>query len=683
LGAAIDGAGVAKTTNKKGGAMSRISELRSLILKAKQAYYYGGEAIMSDAAYDALEEELRALDPNDEVLAMVGVPVPPDAILTKAQHSIPMGSQSKVNSHAEFASWYEKSADGGKILAGLKADGASAAAYYEDGRLTQAISRGDGFVGEDITANAIRFQGLPAYVGDENGPFSGAVRFEVVLTLENWAKADPSMAKNPRNLGNGIMGRKNGHQSELLTVYVFDISELRNAEPVDFPSEAAKSARAAELGFTLIPQQLCSSHDEASAYFDRIAAERDALPFWIDGVVMKIDDIPHQLGLGSTSNRPKGQVAWKFENVGEETILRSYSITGGHTGSLIPNAQLEPVEIGGTTVSNVLLNNWEEIERLDVAVGDTVFVIKANDIIPKVIDVRQRPADRQLIPEPTACPFCGADVARRRNTGGEAGAVTVCLNAECPKKSIGKIKRWIKSLDILGIGDSVLEAMVDQLDLGSAADLYALHARVPALINLIVNSDKGIRLGEKRTRTILDNIDAKRALSLTEFLGSLGIEKLGNRRCELMITGAGGVLNTLAAWRSGLLRQPAVAESAGVPSIGDGIQDAIDDAGELIDGLLANGVTVTDVAESAADLEIVPRKTICITGSLPSGKRKNDYKAPLAEAGYDLVDSVSRELDYLCLADPNSASSKAKKARSYGTALISEGEMQALIDGTA
>ena len=149
-----------------------------------------------------------------------------------------------------------------------------------------------------------------------------------------------------------------------------------------------------------------------------------------------------------------------------------------------------------------------------------------------------------------------------------------------------------------------------------------------------------------------------------------------------MINGAGGALNTLEAWRSGVLRDAAVAESAGVPSIGDGIQDAIEDAASLIDGLLANGVTVADVSEPADDgLEVVPRKTVCITGSLPSGKKKKDYVDPLAEAGYDLVNSVNKTLDYLCLADPNSTSSKAKKARSYGTSLISEEEMQALIDG--
>ena len=159
----------------------RIAALRSQILKAKQAYYYGDNALMTDAAYDALEEELAALSPNDDVLAIVGAPCPPDSLLAKAEHRIHMGSQSKVNSVAEFATWFEKSVPAeGEILAALKADGASAAAYYRDGRLEQAISRGDGVIGEDITANAVKFKGLPAYVScPVHGPFTGAARFEV------------------------------------------------------------------------------------------------------------------------------------------------------------------------------------------------------------------------------------------------------------------------------------------------------------------------------------------------------------------------------------------------------------------------------------------------------------------------------------------------------------------------
>ncbi|NCN98245.1 MAG: DNA ligase (NAD(+)) LigA, partial [Rhodoferax sp.] len=168
---------------------------------------------------------LRLLDPNDPVLGLVGSPVPLDTMLTKARHAMPMGSQSKVNSAEEFRTWCAKN-DVKAIHASLKGDGASAAAYYKDGQLVQAISRGDGTIGEDITANAMRFKGLPAWVGSQDAGFSGSVRFEVILTVEDWTKIDPSRCKNPRNAGTGIMGRKNGKQSDCLTIFAFDLDEV-------------------------------------------------------------------------------------------------------------------------------------------------------------------------------------------------------------------------------------------------------------------------------------------------------------------------------------------------------------------------------------------------------------------------------------------------------------------------
>ena len=211
--------------------MSRINTLRNLILKAKHAYYYSNEPVMTDAEYDALEDELRLIDANDSVLALVGSPVPANTMLTKARHSIPMGSQSKVNSEDEFRTWCTKN-EVKAIHASLKGDGASAAAYYRDGQLVQAISRGDGTIGEDISANALRFKGLPAWVGTQDAGFSGAVRFEVILTVDDWTKIDPARSKNPRNAGNGIMGRKNGHQSDFLTIFAFDLDETRDGRSV-------------------------------------------------------------------------------------------------------------------------------------------------------------------------------------------------------------------------------------------------------------------------------------------------------------------------------------------------------------------------------------------------------------------------------------------------------------------
>jgi DNA ligase (NAD+) len=653
--------------------MSRIVELRNLILKAKQAYYYdSADPLMSDAEYDSLEDELRLLAPDDPVLALVGAAVPADTMLTKARHTIPMGSQSKVNSEEEFRSWCAK--NGMEVLhASLKGDGASAAAYYLEGRLVQAISRGDGTVGEDITANAMRFKGLPAWAGMERGKgFSGAVRFEVILTVDDWTLIDPSRSKNPRNAGTGIMGRKNGYQSDYLTTFAFDLDEIRDGRSVEFRTESDKTARLAELGFNLIPHVCCENADEAVRYFQETVKMRDTLPFWIDGVVMKINNIEKQRELGVTAGRPKGQVAWKFDSVGVETVLEGVVISGGHTGALIPTAQLRPVEIGGTTVSNASLANYDEIVRFDVAIGDSVWVVKANDVIPKILRVTHRPASRIPIAVPTVCPFCGGEVGRRRNSGGEEGVIIECRNVDCPKKSSGKVRRWIASLDILGIGEAVLEAMFERFAFEDAADLYRLRERSAELANLVINTDKEIILGEKRANSILNAIDGTRTLTLSQFMGSLGIDHLGKRRVELMIEAAQGALDTLDDWRSGRLRETALAEKAGVPNIAGQIQDAIEATAQVIDKLLSSGVTVLPPIRDIPVSEGSPIKTVCISGKLPSGRKKSDYEEPLRAAGYSLVDTVTKDLDYLVLADPNSGSSKADKARKLGIEVISE-----------
>ena len=658
-----------------------LETLRNLILKAKHAYYYSGEPIMSDAEFDALEDQLRQIAPDDPVLALVGSPVPADTMLTKARHSIPMGSQSKVNSESEFLAWAQKS-EGSAIHASLKGDGASAAAYYQQGRLVQAISRGDGTVGEDITANAMRFKGLPAWVGAGEDGFTGAVRFEGILTVDDWTAIDPSRSKNPRNAGNGIMGRKNGHQSDCLTAFAFDIDETIHGVSRNFSTEADKALRLSDLGFNVIPQKLCITAEDAADYFRKTSEQRDTLPFWIDGVVLKMNDLALQARMGVTSGRPKGQVAWKFDSSGAETELTGVVISGGHTGSIVPTGQLRPVDIGGTTVSSVSLVNFDEIARLDVAVGDSVWVIKANDIIPKVVRVTHRPDTRQPIVAPHVCPFCGGEVGRRINTGGNEGVILECRNAACPKKSSGKINRWISSLDILGIGDVVLESMLDHLQIEDAADLYTLKNRFNELANMVTHAERELRLGEKRATNILEAIEAKRILTLSQFLGSLGLEHLGKRRVEIMIRAAKGELDTLQDWRSGKLRDSRVAELAGAPNIAIPIQDGIDVMALVIDKLLANGVEILPPQEDlhgSDSADALSLQTICISGKLPSGKKKADYQEPLLAVGYELVDDVSKDLGYLVLADAASTSSKAVKARKLGVRVISEDELVSLL----
>jgi len=300
------------------------------------------------------------------------------------------------------------------------------------------------------------------------------------------------------------------------------------------------------------------------------------------------------------------------------------------------------------------------------------------------VRVTHRPENRQPILAPHSCPFCGGEVGRRINTGGDEGVILECRNAACPKKSSGKINRWISSLDILGIGDVVLESMLDQLAIEDAADLYTLKDRFNELANLVTHAERDLKLGEKRTTSILEAIEAKRVLSLSQFLGSLGLEHLGKRRVEIMIRAAEGELDTLQDWRSGKLRDPHLAEMAGAPNIAAPIQDGIDAMSLVIDKMLANGVEILPPQEDlheSAETDETKRKSVCISGKLPSGKKKADYKVPLLAAGYELVDDVNKELSYLVLADPTSTSSKSEKAKKLGVAVISEDQLILIMTG--
>ena len=373
-----------------------VAQLRSHIIKAKQAYYFSPSPIMSNEDYDAMEEYLARISPlgaDDPVLQMVGCPVPPDNMLDKVEHRIHMGNQDKVNTEQEFREWFEKRASGGPVHVSFKGDGGSAAAYYENGYLKLGLTRGDGVVGQDITASMVKFKGIPAYIDG----FDGSIRFEGILTKADWETVG---GKNPRNQGNGIMNRLDGVQAEFITGFAFDI-----ANGIEFETETEKSQYLEDLGVSVMPWRLCYTADEAVAYYNEIMEARGegnegSLPFFIDGIVIKIDSLSVQdeLGYSPSGKYRKGQVAWKPENQVATTTLLGYEITGGHTGALIPNARLEPVELGGVTISNALLNNWDEIERLDVAVGDIVTVSRRGDVIPKVENVATKIYK---------CPECG------------------------------------------------------------------------------------------------------------------------------------------------------------------------------------------------------------------------------------------------------------------------------------
>ncbi len=654
--------------------MTRIEELRKLIDRADVAYYNGDNPIMEDAQYDRLRDELAELDPKDPRLGRVGSS---ENLSSKFQHKIPMGSQAKALNRAEFDAWVQNVVKATGVAdpefhASYKMDGGSYSFEYEAGRMVRGVSRGDGKEGEDVTSNAVSFRNLPPVVRLATGaPFSGFVRGEVILSVEDWqTHVDTDQVSNPRNSAVGIARRKNGSQSDLLQVFAFrlhaDDGTLLGA------TEQEQESMLRAMGFITAPSMVGNT-EAVWRFFNETAVSRQSLPYWIDGLVVKLNDLHLQQDMGQTDGRPKGQVAIKFAAEGAQSVLRKVRLSVGHTGAIIPTAEFDPVEIGGTTVSNASLCNWENIRELGVALGDGIHVIKAGDIIPRVIEVTKKGRGRKTIPEPKACPVCQGRVGRRDNVTRQESTVVYCLNLACPAKVAGKIERYINALNILGVGDTLLEGLIRDMGVRDAADLYTLRSREEALAELVLSGK--VRLGTKRAAKVLKEIDRCRELTLSQLLGSLGIFGLGQRRVDIIRQNVPGQLETLEDWLDEKkLWQLAV--PAGIPNIAPRLIADIQAIRPLIERLLTNGVRIKaghkDRPAVRADARV-----FCITGSL--SKPKNHFKSLIEAAGDIYTDTFSAKVTHLVAADPNSGSSKLKKAAKQGTVVLSEEQLVELV----
>lgn len=654
-----------------------------LYLKAKQAYY-AGHAIMPDVQFDILEDEIRAVDPNEPALKMVGAPVPINLAESKGRHLIHMGSQEKVTSWDELVRWQKLRANDPDALyhASFKADGGSLALYYRKGKLVDSITRGEGDVGQSIPAQAALFQGVPIQLPE---PLDIGIRCEAVVTLDDWPYADPTLASNPRNVANGILGRLDCIKSRFITVVAFNFDELPDGDPLPdkwrVTSESSKYRRLEDLGFITTPWKGNLTLEKVAEFFEETRKERDdnKLPFWIDGMIVRYERLSVQEELGSSDNRPKGQVAWKFPPEIATSFIREVIWQVGHTGAVTPVAIIDPVRIGGTTVSKASLANVDNIYALGAYINAEVEVVKSGDIIPQITRVIS-PFDasnpeHKLIEILTTCPVCEAKLGKRKNVNGSESVVIFCEGDDCDAQISGRILRFVKSRDILGLGKSIVESLAEASIVTDVPDLFTFNPH--DIQDLIINEAKGVRLGLKRAQGIADEVKAKGTkMSVAEFIGSFGTRSLGVRRATLMIE-ANPALEDLDRWLDGSLKDEAFATAAGVPKAGAQIAEGIDARWEIIQKT-REFVTITKAEPKPQLAE--GGKVICITGSLPSGKKKKDYVQPLADAGHRLVDDLTKEVNILVMADPNGPeSSKTKKAKKMGIELWSEDQLKSLI----
>jgi DNA ligase (NAD+) len=665
----------------------RIAALERLIAKYQKSYY-DGEAEISDGEFDLLWDELVSLAPDSPVLHRVGAGSDGDAVhgvdgFPKAKHLIPMGSQDKAANPEEFLVWAEKmgmqtqkTADApskkpeagrksGKVLTEkkdrltktflvqYKLDGASLELQYEQGRLVKAVTRGDGTIGDEITANARRMGGAPEKL---KVPFSGGVRGEVVMTHEVWREKYAAKA-NCRNAANGIMRRKDGAGCEDLRLIAYDAAAA--GEDGWFADEPQKIAWLARQGFETAETKTFGTAEEIIAYRAKVAAMREKLPFDIDGLVVKSAEIDMA---DLRRARPEKQIAFKFELETAFSILRrvQWSESGA---TYTPIGIVDPVRLAGTTVQRANLNNPDMIRAMGLKIGSAVSVVKRGEIIPKIEGLAPEgalPADGQPETEiefPVRCAACGAELV-------DAGTRLYCPNAACPKRLLHRLEKWVAVLDIRELGEKLIRQLFEKERVRQIQDLYSLASAELAEYE---------RMGELSAAKVVRHIQTKRELSLAAFVAGFDLEGVAETTME-KVAAAG--FNTLERLRAAAAEDLAAVYGLGEITAAVIVEGLKETAGEM-DAVLAAGV-ISIALPPPEESQPLRGLSFCFTGELAAMKR-SQAEERIRALGAQAKSSVVKDLSCLVTNNPESGTGKNKKARELGIPIIDENGFLALL----
>jgi len=625
--------------------MNRIEIIAKQLKRASKAYYSTGRILMSDEEFDALKEELRSLDTKHPFLAEVGAPIKTGA-WPKRKHKSFMGSQEKITTEEEWHHWLKR-LQSRRVGVSHKLDGCTLVLTYENGILKHATSRGDGTEGEDIMPNAIKMHNVKERLPEQ---FSGDFRGEIVLPLAAFDKYfRPLGYKNARNSANGKARDVKDTEKlvQHLKVIYFDVIPTNPNFFHDHMNgtEEDKQALVESYGLEYV-HSVYMDTDDTYKYFEEF--DRAPLPYLIDGLICKVDDLHEQEVLGIVSGRPKGQVAWKFESEKKETVVSDITWQIGLSGRITPVAELEPVDVAGVTIKRVTLNNLDYIEALDVAIGDRVVIARAGDVIPALIKVVDRSNRNFLkgINRPAQCPSCGGTLERD-------GAYIICPFIECAGAVFGDMAVWIRTQNILGFGPSTISNLID-LGISAPDKLYA--ATVDKLAEACGSEKTAAKLKARIEKTV--------EMPLHKFLTGLNIPHLGRTNGKRLAKAFGTLDAVLAA--------PAdeFANIEGIKTTSKKIVAGLAAKHKLIDSLLEH-VEIVDVAGPLAG------KSFAMTGL--RSHNGHDIAELISSNGGDAKSGVSKGLDYLIIKDPSSTSNKAQKARKYGTELISPDEFLEMV----
>lgn len=640
------------------------------------AYHQKDAPVVDDATYDAAKRRALEIEAEYPTLAADGVSTRVGAaVSTKFKsypHSVPMLSISDVFNQAEVADWFNKLADK-DIFIELKVDGVSYAARYENGRLVRGLTRGSGVAGEDITENLRTIADIPHQLRGDY-PDVIEVRGEVYMSRADFlalnAAATESGDKifaNPRNAAAGSLRQLNPAitASRRLSAFAYTYGELSSR---DWATQSEYFDKLESWGFHTTRKWARHAHtmDEIqSAYNDTMMIRAD-IPFDIDGLVLKVNNVDLQEKMGARANSPRWEVAYKFPAARGITTLRDITVQVGRTGVLTPVAELEPINIGGVLVSRATLHNADEIERLGINVGDKVIVQRAGDVIPQIVGVAEDAPDAVPFVFPDTCPVCGATVIQ------ESGQVARrCVNTlGCPAQRIGELEHFVsrKGFDIDGLGTRQLELFISRGWIKNAADIFTLIARHGDDIKKLDG------FGEKSVSNLNAAIEHARDIELHRFLFAIGIPEVGEVTAKILARAFGNLdaLRTAPVWK---LKQ--------IDGIGDVMADEIvsffADAhnAAVLDELLHQvHVVETDVTATALDGPLAGKK-IVLTGTLPNYTR-DAAREILERLGAKVQGSVSAKTD-IVLAGAD-AGSKLTRAEQLGITIWSESDLERVIN---
>ena len=661
-------------------AQSRIDELREEIDYNNHRYYVLDDPVVSDAEYDRLMRELMELEGNYPEFLSPNSPTQrvgaqPLTEFSTIKHTLPMLSLQNAMSADELTDFDKRvkkllDVNDVEYVMEVKIDGLAVELVYENGNFLLGSTRGDGYTGEDITQNLRTIKSIPMKITDTAGitvPELLEVRGEIYIGRKEFEElnkrrelsGEPLFA-NPRNAGSGSVRQLDPKitAARKLNIFCYAMGEVRG---VNFETHFQFLDYLKKCGFRVNPYaKLCRNIDELFEHYSYIHDMRDQIPYEIDGTVVKVNRHDYQNILGAVSRSPRWAIAYKFEAHEETTTIKRIDVQVGRTGALTPVAILEPVTVSGVEISRATLHNEDEIKRKDIMIGDTVIISRAGDVIPEVVRVlkEKRTGTEKPFEMPDKCPICSEEVVRPPDE-----AIRRCININCPAQIKGSIEHFAskRAMDIDGLGEKLVEQMVDKGVIRDVSDLYYLTKDTLASLD---------RMADKSAQNIVDAVNAAKKRSFARFIYALGIRNVGEHISALLAERFKNIEELMNTTEERLINIPEIG-----PEVSSSITTFFRDGKnrETIKRILDAEVEVEYAAVSKKTLEGL---TFVFTGSMKSMSR-DEARKKVESIGAKTAPSVSRKVTHVVAGEE--AGSKLDKARELGLAILDEEEFLGMI----